>query len=148
MRTLYLLRHAKSSWDDPALADRDRPLAKRGRKAAKRIARHLRDEGIEPDLVLCSSSVRTLQTLERIGLEGEVEDGLYGASAAELLDRLREVPSDVESVMLIGHNPGLEGLLAELSGERPDKFPTAALATLEFDGRWHLTALVKPRELP
>ena len=165
MRQLFLLRHAKSSWDDPGLADHDRPLAPRGRRAAKLIARHLADEGIEPALVLCSSSVRTRETLDRLGLADhvavEVEPRLYAASESELLDRLREVNDDVESVMLIGHNPGIEELALALAGSGEDldavarKFPTAALATLEFDGPWsdlgpgdaELTAFVKPKQL-
>ena len=164
MRRLYLLRHAKSSWDEPGLGDRDRPLAPRGRKASKLIAEHLREEAIEPELVLCSPSVRTRQTLERIGLEDaevRIEDELYGASAGELLAVLNDVADGVDSVMLIGHNPGMESLALELAGSGAElarmreKFPTAALATLAFEGSWRelapdsaeLVAFVKPREL-
>lgn len=151
-KRVYLLRHAKSSWDDPALSDHDRPLAPRGRKAAALMASHIRDEGIEPELVLCSSAVRARETLERVQPAGEVEveDGLYGAGAADLLDRLRRVPDEVESVMLIGHNPAIQDL-AGVEG----KFPTGALATLEFDGEWRslragcakLAAFVRPKQL-
>jgi len=88
VRRLYLLRHAKSSWDEP-LADHDRPLAKRGRRASKTIRSHMRGEGIAPGLVLCSSSERTRETLKRIGLPDEVEvriePDLYAASAGELV---------------------------------------------------------------
>ncbi len=163
MKRLFLLRHAKSSWDDAGLPDHDRPLAPRGRRAAKLIAGHLAREGIEPELVLCSSSVRTRQTLERIGLNApvEIEDALYAAPASELLARLRAVGSRVDSVMLIGHNPGIQDLALRLAGRGPDldtmrrKFPTAALATLEFDGAWsdlapataELVAFVKPKQL-
>lgn len=112
VRRLYLLRHAKSSWDDPSLADHDRPLAPRGRKASKRIAKHVRNEKIRPDLVLCSSSARTQATLERIRpelgkkVQIELDDVVYMATPPELVERLRTVAGGVESVMIIGHNPG------------------------------------------
>jgi phosphohistidine phosphatase len=167
MKTLFLLRHAKSSWDDPGLADHDRPLAPRGKRAAKVIAEHLREERIAPDLVLCSSSQRTRETLERIApaLGGdvavEIERELYAASADRLLERLRAVDDDVESVMLIGHNPGIEQLALSLAGDGEKladvrrKYPTAALATLELEGRWselepgtaRLADFVKPKQL-
>jgi phosphohistidine phosphatase len=167
MKRLFLLRHAKSSWDDPGLADHDRPLAPRGKRAAKVIAEHLREERIAPDLVLCSPSQRTRETLERIApaLGGdvavEIERELYAASADRLLERLRAVDDEVESVMLIGHNPGIEQLALSLAGDGEKlaevrrKYPTAALATLEFDGRWselepgtaRLTDFVKPKQL-
>src|SRR3954468_4812977 len=167
MKRLYVLRHAKSSWDDPALGDHDRPLAPRGRKAAKAIARHLRDEGMEPELILCSTAKRARRTLERtepaLGRRKvRVERELYGAEAGALLERLHAVPDSVGSVMLIGHNPGLQDLVMDLarSGRaRSDvaaKYPTAALATLDFAGRrWSelrpgeadLVAFVRPRDL-
>jgi phosphohistidine phosphatase len=131
------------------------------------MARHLASTGAEPALVLCSSSRRTLETLERIGpalgpqAEVLVEDELYAASSGRLLARLRLVPDDVPSVLLIGHNPGLEDLAASLAGrgEALDrlqaKFPTGALATLELPGAWsalqpgsgELVDYVVPREL-
>ena len=166
MKRLYILRHGKSSWEDPALADHERPLAKRGQRASEAIAKHLRREGAIPELVLCSSAIRTLETLERIepeleGAKVRIETRVYEASAGELLALLRELPDDVGSAMLIGHNPGLEDLIAGLASPGPEldrvreKFPTAALATLEFEGRWSelgegsakLVAFVKPREL-
>jgi phosphohistidine phosphatase len=167
VKTLYVLRHAKSSWKDETLPDHDRPLAGRGRKAARRLAEHLRDDAIAPALVLCSTSARTRETLERVrpGLYGdpvvEFEEEIYGAGEWTLVERLRRVPEQVPSVMVIGHNPGLEQLVLSLArgGERlPDvraKYPTGALATLEFDSGWRdlapgvaeLTAYVTPREL-
>jgi phosphohistidine phosphatase len=157
---LYLLRHAKSSWKDPALADHDRPLTSRGRRAAKAIGRHLRDQGIEPELVLCSSATRARETLERIGCAALIEPELYGAGAGALLARLHEVPAAVASVMLIGHNPGLQQLALLLARPGPGlreleaKFPTAALATLAVPG-WstldrgtaELIDFVRPRDL-
>lgn len=166
MRRLYLLRHAKSSWDDPSMADEDRPLAPRGRRAAEVIALHLRQNGIAPELVMCSPSRRTRQTLELIAAalgdaDAQLEPQVYGASATALLDVLHEVRDHVESVMLIGHNPGIQDLaltLARASSEVArvrKKFPTAALATLELDASWRelgpesaeLVAYVKPKEL-
>ena len=131
------------------------------------MERHIRDEGVRPDVVLCSTAARTRQTFDLVApaLEGsavEFEPELYGAGAESLLARLRGLPDDVGSAMLIGHTPGLHDLALGLAcgGERlPDleaKYPTGALATLDFDGpAWHdlapeaarLTAYVTPREL-
>jgi phosphohistidine phosphatase len=165
MKRLYLLRHAKSSWDEAGLADSDRPLAPRGKRASKVMAKHLRGERIVPDLVLCSPSVRTRETLERVGVGEEsdvrIEPDIYGASEGDLLDVLRRVPDDVDSVMLIGHNPSLQALAVSLAGEGSEvarmreKFPTAALATLDFEGDWRelapgvaeLASFVRPKEL-
>jgi len=141
---LYLLRHAKSSWDDPSLSDEARPLSPRGERAACRMARHVERSGVRPRLVLCSPARRARQTLELVAAplaeraEVRVEDTLYGAGAAELLARLRQVPSDVPSVMVVGHNPGLHDLALDLlaggrHGALADlhaKFPTGALASL------------------
>ena len=151
MKRLYLLRHAKSSWDDPELADHERPLSARGRRAADAIGNYLREHGIEPELVLCSSAARTRETLARIGLSGEVERELYGASANELLARVRELSPRLESVLLIGHNPGMHDLALALTGEPADKYPTGALATIELAG-WtarsgRMIGFVRPREL-
>jgi phosphohistidine phosphatase len=166
---VYLLRHAKSSWDEPSLADHDRPLAKRGRKATKLLRGHLDEAGIEPDLVLCSSATRAVETLEgiRSGLGDarvEIESGLYRAGSDALLRRLQALSEDVGEVMLIGHNPAIEGLADELAGEGGDadargrmetKYPTGGLAILAFGGRWaeldwegaQLESFVVPREL-
>jgi len=166
-KTLYLLRHAKSSWEDPNLADHDRPLAPRGRCASRTIADHLRRQRITPGLVLCSSSTRTRETLERISagldekFELQIEEALYTASARDLLDRLHQVDARVDSVMLIGHAPAIQELALNLASkglqlERlREKFSTGALATLVFRGKWgelapgaaELVAFVKPREL-
>jgi len=168
MHTLYLLRHAKSSWSDPTLPDQERPLAPRGRRDAKRVAKHLVRLGIEPDLVLCSSVRRTRETLELVrpafGATTSVvlEAELYAATADELLERLHAVPDEVASVLLVGHNPGLQELAllltsagAELS-QLEAKLPTAALATLAVaKATWRelsqgdavLAALVAPKQL-
>jgi phosphohistidine phosphatase len=165
-KLVYLLRHAKSSWDHPELADHERPLSPRGVKAARRMAERMRRDGVVPALVLCSSARRARETLEPIeaafGSKAavRVEDNLYGASADHLLDRLRRVADSVLSVMIIGHNPGVQELAVRLlSNERGRselmvKFPTAALATLRVNAsRWReldeegaeLVAFLKPR---
>jgi phosphohistidine phosphatase len=163
LKRLFLLRHAKSSWEGEDLADHDRPLAPRGRKAAKRMAKHLRDQEISPSLVLCSSARRTRETLERLEPGGDVhvERELYGGSESALLERLRRLPEATESVMLIGHNPAVQELTLSLAGrgERiadvERKFPTAALATLTVPGAWRdlsagsaeLADFVTPKQL-
>lgn len=155
MRQLLLLRHAKSSWDDPRLSDHARPLNARGRRAAAGMAAAMRDLGLAPDLVLVSSARRTLQTLEALSpLEGsalvEPMDDLYLAPWSRLLDVLREVRETVRSVMLIGHNPGLHELALALAGPAAmasgapmprrlaEAYPTAALAEFSVALPWHL----------
>src|SRR5450755_1890570 len=133
-RRLLLLRHAKSSWEDPGLDDHDRPLAPRGRRAAKRIGTYLRDERIAISVVLCSSAARAQETLSRLKLCGEptieVDAALYGATADELLQRVRSLPDVGGTALLIGHNPAMQDLaLALVDGDLADRrFPTAALA--------------------
>jgi phosphohistidine phosphatase len=148
LKHLYLLRHAKSSWDEPNLADYDRPLAPRGHKATVLIAAHLRKKKIAPVLVLCSPARRTVETFRSIesALGGEVsfqvERELYGASAEVLLGRLQRVADSVQSVMLIGHNPAIQELATSLAKSSnvfeqvERKYPTAALATFDFEGDW------------
>jgi phosphohistidine phosphatase len=167
VKRLFLLRHAKSAWDDPTLRDRDRPLAPRGRKAAKRVGRWARSHDVRPQLVVCSSAVRARQTLERVlpGL-GEpavwIEVTLYAAAAETLLARVRALSEEVEAAMLVGHNPGLMDLALLLAAPGPNRnrvrsnLPTGALVELELDaGRWaevepreaRMTRFVVPREL-
>lgn len=148
MRTLTLLRHAKSSWDDNDLDDFERPLSKRGATAAPEMGRAMRELAIRPDLVLCSSAVRTRATvaltlleLGRPPPEVRYEDSLYLASPSVLLGHIRKVEAKVQSLLLVGHNPGMHALALELAGvaERDDlarlatKFPTAAMANITFD---------------
>ena len=167
-KRLFILRHAKSSWDDPGLADHERPLAPRGRRAVEAIAAHVNAAGIAPDLVLCSSARRTRETLEGVAVGGEhvIEPELYDANCQEVLERLHRVPEEVGSVMVVGHNPTLQALVLRLAGgdgasdgsglaEVRRKFPTGALATLTFDGAWtelsprsaRLAAFVRPKSL-
>jgi phosphohistidine phosphatase len=152
---VYLLRHAKSSWKEHGLADHDRPLAPRGRRAAKAIGRYLREHDFEPELVLCSTAARARETLERVDPGGEhhFEADLYAADAATLLARLQKVRA--QSVMLIGHNPGIQDLaigLARDARELEEKFPTGALAMIKFDKTpdWQtgeLANFIRPRDL-
>jgi phosphohistidine phosphatase len=169
-RRLYVLRHAKSSWDEPGLDDHDRALAPRGRDAARAMAAHVRAQGIRPELVICSSARRARETLDGVDPAGQrlIEPEVYSASATDLLQRLRRVAEATESVMVIGHNPTLQMLVLRLAdpggarlGDGSDleavrgKFPTGALATLRFDGGWgelapgraELTQFVRPRQL-
>jgi phosphohistidine phosphatase len=168
VRTVILLRHAKSSRSDSTLPDIDRPLAPRGERASKKLAKYIRRQGIQPALVLCSPSLRTRQTLEAVEASlgkrcaVEVVPQLYAASEQELLEPLRALPERVSSVMLIGHNPGLHSLalvLASRGAELPqleEKFPTGALATLVVrseswtalgPGEAELVDYVVPRQL-
>ena len=151
MRTLYLLRHAKSDRGDPALSDIDRPLAPRGRRDAPAMAAYMHDHEYRPDLILCSPSARTRETLAlmqpRLGADAHVEHDrkLYLGSPDVLLRRLRDVDEAVGAVLLIGHNPGLERLAGALAprGDRRalarmrEKFPTCALAVIHLHiDRW------------
>jgi phosphohistidine phosphatase len=170
MRTLLLMRHAKSSWDRTDLADLDRPLAPRGRKAAPLIARHLRDRRLIPDLVLCSHAERVRETWQLMApvLGGAVAcktlRSLYLATPSRLLEALRRAADEVRILMLIGHNPGLGALAASLAGAGAEralrrlqaKFPTGGLAVLTFaNERWAelaagggvLDDFVRPRDL-
>jgi len=124
------------------IGDLDRPLAPRGQRAAEKIASHLRQQGIAPAIVLCSSARRARETLAVVApafgsaTKRVVEEGLYAASAAELLSRLRRIPDRSASIMIIGHNPGLQDLAVMLVGHGPwlerlrEGFPTTALAVL------------------
>jgi phosphohistidine phosphatase len=141
-RTVILLRHGKSSWSDSTLADIDRPLAPRGERASRKVANYMRQQRIQPALVLCSPALRTRQTLEAVRSSlgkrcaVEVVPELYAASEEELLGLLQALPESVRSVMLIGHNPGLHDLALVLASRGADlpqleeKFPTCALARL------------------
>ncbi len=168
MKTFHLLRHAKSSWKDVDLADHERPLTKRGRATAKAIARYMKRSRIEPDVVLCSTAVRAKETLAPIAKRLKpakvvFESGIYEVPQRQLWKYLRDLPKKADTVLMIGHNPGLHNFALALAG--PDsatslpppqaKFPTGALATFSFEGRWkdlrphraRLVSFVRPREL-
>lgn len=170
MKTLLLLRHAKSSWDDAGLADFDRPLAPRGLKAAPRMGRELAWRGWLPDAALVSPALRTRQTWELVAAElpdppaAEFAKAIYDASADRLLAEIRKTPETADNLLVIGHNPGLEDFAGQLAADSSDaaalarlreKFPTSALARFVFDGGWdqldtgaaRLTHLLRSREL-
>jgi phosphohistidine phosphatase len=149
MKSLYLLRHAKSSWKDPGLNDHDRPLSKRGRQTAKMVAAYFRRTKIVPDLVICSTAKRAQQTLgpitkvkkpPKVVLEREI----YGGGERALWEHLWNLPESAKSVLLIGHNPALHDLALKLADADSNKllppvggkFPTGAMATFRFDGAW------------
>jgi len=169
-RLIYLFRHAKSSWDYPNLEDFDRPLAPRGQRAVETMRGYMARADVHPDLVLCSASLRTRATLEGVrpaigeGVPVTYDHELYHADSLALIGRLCRLPDGVTSVMMIGHNPGLQSLAIALCGCGDDdamarmhsKFPTAGLATLVFrDEHWsglapegcELHSLVVPRDL-
>ena len=136
MKTLLVLRHAKSSWDDSSVVDRERPLNARGRRDAPRIGDLLRDEGVVPDLIITSDAVRAHTTALAVAEAAEysgdvvVDPMLYLASPDDILAVLNSIPDpQPATVMIVGHNPGLEDFIAQLTGTR-EEMPTAALARL------------------
>jgi phosphohistidine phosphatase len=137
MKTLYLLRHAKSSWEDPSLKDFDRPLNKRGLKAAPRIGAYMLKEKIRPDMVLSSPALRAKQTThmacEAAGLTSLInfDERIYEASVQRLFEIVAGFDEGFSAAMMVGHNPGFEELLAALTGES-QRMPTAALACIEL----------------
>lgn len=155
-RTMYVLRHTKSSWDDETLSDYDRPLAPRGLRDGKRLAAHLAQEGVRPDVVLCSSARRTQETLAQIapslGAPAiRMLDELYGADVADVIAIVHTLDNAYTTVLVIGHNP----CVAELA-QTSEKFPTGALATLRWDaenwddlrpGEADVVSVITPREL-
>jgi phosphohistidine phosphatase len=170
MLTLSLLRHAKSSWDDPALDDFDRPLSKRGETAAPRMGSYMQAQGLAPELVLCSPALRARHTLDlllshlRGGPVVVYEDSFYLAAPAVLLARIHKVDAKVGHVLVVGHDPGLQGLALELASNGKNealralgtKFPTAALAVIRFKaddwakvepGKGRLDLFVTPKSL-
>lgn len=164
MKTLTLLRHAKSGWDDMSLRDFDRRLNAKGRRAATIVGRHMRDAGLAFDHVVASPAVRVAETLDGIAdgygrtLDPVWDRRVYLASAATLLDLVHELDDGHASVLIVGHNPGLEDLtlmLAADPGEAEDKYPTATLAELTVGERWTeakrgtatLTRFIRPRDL-
>lgn len=138
MKTLYILRHAKSSWSDPSLADFDRPLNERGLNAAPFIGEVMARKEILPDLILSSPARRAMQTAafvkEAGGLNGPIQydERIYEASPQSLRLVISQINGQLESVMIVGHNPGIEGLIKYLTGSS-EPMPTAALAAIVLD---------------
>jgi phosphohistidine phosphatase len=134
VKTLYLLRHAKSDWSDPSLTDHDRPLNKRGKQARRAVADHV--AGLTVDLVVCSTARRARATAKPVvaalGCPVEYDRAVYGAGPDELLDVLHALDDGLGAVMLVGHNPSMEELTDVLCGASP-AYPTATLGTIELE---------------
>jgi phosphohistidine phosphatase len=161
MRTLYLLRHAKSSWKDETLRDFDRPLKGRGRRAAEQMGQVLAEEKLKSPLVISSPAVRARETTELVlesaalKIEPQFEERIYEAEVGTLLAIVRSIPDSSGTTMLVGHNPGFENLLQYFTGDGRH-MPTCALAKIEFDAAsWsevseetgRLELFVTPKEL-
>ena len=170
MKTIFLLRHAKSSWDDVSLDDFDRPLSPRGIKSCKKIGKYLKKNRLIPDIVYCSSAMRAKQTWElfnRIVDKKEnilYEDSLYMSDFSNFINIIKKTKNNFKNLMFVSHNPGIENLALELSKDKSNeiyekiniKFPTGALIIIKFDlNNWSkvdckkgkLYEFVKPKEL-
>jgi len=138
MKTLYIMRHAKSSWADTDLADFDRPLNDRGQRDAPFMGNVMRDNGYAPDIILSSPAVRARETARSVkkggDLNGEIvfDDRIYEASPQSLKQVVSEIGDKHTSAMLVGHNPGIEGFIRYLTGTL-EPMPTAALAVIELN---------------
>lgn len=170
MKTVTLFRHAKSDWSDTVQRDFDRPLNERGKRAAKLMGEWAKAKGLRFDAIVASPAVRVTETIDHF-LEGYAapldtrwDRRIYLASSATLLDVLRDLPANIRSVLMVGHNPGLEDLVLDtvpdtagsaLRQAVETKYPTASIATLQFDAdEWsqigkpaHITAFIRPRDL-
>lgn len=171
MKTLILLRHAKSGWDDHGARDFDRRLNHKGERAARTVGQHMRDRGLSWDHAIASPAVRVVETLDQVSagygrtIEPEWDRRAYLASAAMLLDLIHHAPADADTLLMSGHNPGLEDLILmlvpdhagnALRDEVEAKFPTASLAVMTCDGdgwgavmagKCTLTTFTRPRDL-
>jgi len=174
VKTIYLLRHAKSDWAEGGLKDHERPLSERGKAAAPRMAAYMKSKKYRPDLVLCSTARRTVETLDAVkevlgdAIPVRFEDGIYLAEPHKLLERLRWLDDEVKAPMIIGHNPGIAQLAAQLARTPADadeekvhrrmreKFSTGALAVIKApikvwrelkDGDGRLADFMRPKDL-
>lgn len=171
MKRLILLRHAKSSWDDPVERDFDRPLNAKGKRAAETMGEHMQEQGVTFDAVIASPAIRVVETLESVAkgyseaIAPEWDRRVYLASNMTLLDIIHEADNGSDALLLAGHNSGLEDLVLLLvpdsrgdkaRAEVEEKFPTCSLAELEFDveswedlapGSGKLLRFVRPRDL-
>ncbi len=161
MKTLFLLRHAKSSWSDQNLQDFDRPLNARGRKGAELIATFIKKQKVSPDLVISSPAVRARETIEiivktvKLPAELRFDQRIYEASALVLIEVISQIEEDKSKVLLVGHNPGMENLLEMLTGQVA-QMATCTLARIDLkadrwtkalEGQGKLDWQVKPKEL-
>ena len=163
MKTLLVLRHAKSSWKDPAVTDHDRPLNSRGKRDAPRIGKIIAAEEVQPEIILSSTAKRARRTAKAIsgalGLSGKevvLDSRLYLAEPAEIIDVVRNADSNAHCILVVGHNPGLEVLVIRLTGHA-EPLPTAAVAavslpinswrSLELSEMGQLQQVWRPRDL-
>jgi phosphohistidine phosphatase len=161
MKTLFILRHAKSNWDNADLSDFDRPLNERGLKAAPLMGRVMKENKFQPDLILSSPARRAEQTADLVreaaGVESEIkfDKRIYEASPTRLLEVIAEQNGNVDSILLVGHNPGLEGLVRFLTGET-HQLTTANLVVVDLQSnKWNelssssgnLRILIRPKDL-
>jgi len=162
MKTLLILRHAKSSWADPGMADHDRPLNDRGKRDAPRMGRLIAEQGLHPDVIVSSTAKRARSTTQRVIEAGgftcpkHLLEELYLAPPETYMETLRQLDDTGQRVLAIGHNPGLEGLVALLTGGY-ETLPTAALVQIDFDvdswsqlatpARGQLVGIWRPKEL-
>src|SRR4030095_884547 len=161
MRTLYLLRHAKSSWKNDVWSEFERRLAGRGRKASETIGRFLKEKEITFDLVLCSPAVRARETTDlvlrsaKLRADVRYDERIYEATPGRLIDVISQIENEYKAVVLVGHNPGMAELLQVVTGQT-EEFPTATLAKIVFkNSKWTEVAtrkgtlewVVRPRGL-
>jgi phosphohistidine phosphatase len=139
MKTLYLLRHAKSSWDKPSLSDLQRPLLPEGIARTEKLCRFMREQNIRPGIILCSPAVRTHETAKLIATatgypsgDIHIKDPIYFGTAEQIWDLLFEIPESIESAMIVGHNPVLTWMANSLLGHPIDNLPTTGLAAFRF----------------
>ena len=162
MKQIYVLRHAKSSWDNSNLSDFDRPLADRGISDAKKMSNFLKDMNIKIDKVLCSNAIRAKETFDLTadGFNFEIDkatylDKLYFGDTTTIIQDLKELDESLNNILIVGHNPTLHYLVEILTNESINRFTTCNLATISHDGEWvslnsqqcSLKSLIRPKEL-
>ena len=162
MKEIYVLRHAKSSWDNSNLSDFDRPLADRGISDAKKMSNFLKDMNIKIDKVLCSNAIRAKETFDLTadGFNFEIDkatylDKLYFGDTTTIIQDLKELDESLNNILIVGHNPTLHYLVEILTNESINRFTTCNLAIISHDGEWvslnsqqcSLKSLIRPKEL-
>ena len=162
MKEIYVLRHAKSSWDNSNLNDFERPLADRGISDAKKMSKFLKDMNLKIDKVLCSNAIRAKETFDLTadGFNFEIDkatysDKLYFGDTTTIIQDLKELDESLNNILIVGHNPTLHYLVEILTNESINRFTTCNLATISHDGEWislnsqqcSLKSLIRPKEL-
>ena len=162
MKEIYVLRHAKSSWDNSSLSDFERPLADRGISDAKKMSKFLKDMNIKIDKVLCSNAIRAKETFDLTadGFNFEIDkatysDKLYFGDTTTIIQDLKELDESLNNILIVGHNPTLHYLVEILTNESINRFTTCNLAIISHDGEWvslnsqqcSLKSLIRPKEL-